>query len=171
MNSFALREIEKHARKSCDSKPIAVVGVGNITQCDDGLGIQAVYELMNDPYINAKADILEAGNRMFDFLECIDKRKKAIVVDAYEGGKKPGSLHRRVFALNDISSTLDIPISFHDFTFVDAIISAKGIFTLPPEIVILGIEPMKLNAGMELSPPVKRSLPKLISEVRKEVEK
>lgn len=172
MNSSTLREIEKLGiHKIYDSKPIVVVGVGNITQSDDGLGIQAVYELMDDQYINSKADILEAGNRVFDFLECIDKREKAIVIDAYEGGELPGCLHRRVFNLEDFNSKPDIPISFHDFTFVDAILSAKDIFTLPSEIVILGIEPLQINAGMELSSVVKRSLPKLISEVRKEVGK
>lgn len=177
MDSYTLQGIERLAPgvNLLDSsrlpKPVVIIGVGNLTQSDDGLGIRAAYELHSDPSLENEVDIFEAGNRVFDFLECLNGRKKAVILDAYEGNKEPGSIHRYVFNIEDFNSELEIPISFHDFNFVDAILSAKGIFALPDEIVILGIEPLNIEPGTELSAPVKRSLPKLIKMAKKEVKR
>lgn len=177
MDSSTLQGIERLAPginlldPSRPQKPVVIIGVGNLTQSDDSLGIRAAYELYGDISLKNEVDIFEAGNRVFDFLECLNGRKKAVILDAYEGNKEPGSIHRYVFNIEDFNSELEIPISFHDFNFVDAILSAKDTFDLPEEIVILGIEPLKLDRGIGLSPPVRKSLPRLIEMAKKEVKK
>lgn len=174
MDSSILQGIERLAPGaslldlSKPPKPVVVVGVGNLTQSDDSLGIRAAYELYGDSSLKDEVDIFEAGNRVFDFLECLDGRKKAVVLDAYEGDKEPGSIHRYVFNIDDFNSDLEIPISFHDFNFVDAILSAKDTFDLPEKIVILGIEPLKLDRGIGLSDPVRNSMPRLVEMAREE---
>jgi len=43
-------------------------------------------------------------------------------------------------------------------------------FTNPPEIIFLGIEPESLDASMELSPLIEKNIPVLVNLVMKEIE-
>ncbi|MCS4541888.1 MAG: hydrogenase maturation protease [Euryarchaeota archaeon] len=174
MDSSTLQDIERlSASKNLfdynkPRKPVVIIGIGNLTMSDDGAGVQVAYELMKDSSINSKVDIFEVGTRVFDLLECLNERKKAIIIDAYRGGKEPGALHRFVFNIQDFKPGFDISLSLHELTFADAILSAKDIYRLPQKIVVLGVEPFKLEAGIELSLPVQKNLPKLIEMAKEE---
>ena len=39
----------------------------------------------------------------------------------------------------------------------------------PPEVIVLGIEPLEITWSLELSPPVQEALPILVEAVRKEI--
>ena len=149
-------------------KPYAIVGIGNLLLGDEGLGIHAVRELIKDDEITKKAEVYETGTRAFEVLECIDGKKKAVIIDAFRKGHEAGRIHRHVIKLEDLEIA-DPPITMHDINFIDALISAKGVYNLPEEIVVYGIEPCEIKVSLELSETVKKSLDKLIKLVKGEL--
>ena len=138
---------------------------------DDGVGIHAVLTLRGNKKIRGKADVFEAGTRAFDVLEYMNGRKKAIIVDAIARGSSPGTLHRIEIKNGEIPDSLQVPVTLHDLTFADALKTGAEVYQIPPEIVILGLEPKELRMGIELSEQVNEALDLLIDEILREVEK
>jgi len=146
---------------------ISVVGIGNLLIGDDGVGIHAVQKLssMNLP---DNVEVHDADSNTILLLEAIEGRDKAIIIDAYEKGDKPGTITKFVIDPENLPDA-DIKISLHDMGFFDGIrMGQTADVKLPKEIVVIGIEPGSLEAGMELSPKVKAALEKVIEEVKAE---
>jgi len=84
---------------------------------------------------------------------------------------RPGSIYR--FMLSEIL-TEDRRMkmtSLHDLDLITALKIAEltRIYKLPREMIVIGIEPASIKMGMEPSPKVKRTIPKIIDLVLKEI--
>ncbi len=160
--------------KSCltnsySMKKIAIIGVGNLLQTDDGIGIWAVDELgkNNLPH---NVEVFDASTDPMVVLDAMDNKDKAIVIDAFAGGRAPGTFYRyRIEDLNIDDQTDSFDISLHSMSFLDALKNGKHAYNLPREIVVIGVEPDKIETGMELSKTLKERLPQLIKLVMEEI--
>lgn len=148
-------------------KKIVIIGVGNLIMRDDGVGIHVVQELQKTK-LPENVEVQDADTNAFMALEYMDNKDKAIIIDAYRGGKKPGTIHKLAFSPSD-EQPANIKLSLHDLDFTDAIKSAKHAFKLPPDIVIIGVEPEVVEFGLELSLRVQKAIPRIIEAVLKEV--
>jgi len=147
------------------SKKIAVVGIGNLLLKDEGVGIHVIEELKKKK-LSSNVETYDCATRAFLVLESIDQKDKAIIIDAYKGDKEPGTIYKFRFDKNLPYS--DIKLSLHDMDFIDVLKLEHG-YKLPPEIVIIGVEPESLEFGLELSPKLQKAMPKIIDEVLKEI--
>lgn len=149
------------------SRKIVIIGVGNLLMGDDGIGIHAVEALRHEA-LPSNAAVFSAETRAFDALEYMDGCDKAVIVDAYRKGGAPGSIYRFSF---DPAGEIDesINLSMHDINFIDALKAGKGIYKLPSEIVIIGVEPEVLECRLGLSDKLNRALPEIIEAVRSEI--
>jgi hydrogenase maturation protease len=146
---------------------ISVVGIGNLLIGDDGVGIHAV-EKLSSMKLPDHVEVHDADSNTILLLEAIEGRDKAIIIDAYEKGARPGTITKFVIDPEALPDA-DIKISLHDMGFFDGIrMGQTADVKLPKEIVVIGIEPGSLEAGMELSPEVKAALVKVIEEVKAE---
>ncbi len=150
------------------SKKIVIIGVGNLLMGDDGMGIHAVEALRHEA-LPSNVVIFSAETRAFDALEYMDGSDKAVIVDAYKKGGVPGSIYR--FTFDPSSDVLDesINLSMHDINFVDALRAGRGIYKLPKEIVILGIEPEVLECRLGLSFKLNDAIPNVVEAVKSEL--
>jgi Ni,Fe-hydrogenase maturation factor len=57
----------------------------------------------------------------------------------------------------------------HDINFLDAIKAGNGIYRLPSEIVIIGIEPETLECGLGLSAQLTAAFPAILEAVKSEL--
>ena len=146
---------------------ISVVGIGNLLMGDDGVGIHAV-EVLNSMVLPDHVEVHEADSNTFLLLEAIDGRDKAVIIDAYEDGEEPGTVKK--FAIDpEKLPDADMKLSLHDMDFFDGLKMGRvADFKLPKEIVVIGVEPEKMEAGLELSPKVNAALPKVIEKVKSE---
>jgi len=73
--------------------------------------------------------------------------------------------------LNLANDTLDesLNLSMHDINFIDALKVGKGIYKLPIEIVVIGIEPQTLEYGIGLSNELNNVFPAIIDAVMSEL--
>lgn len=144
---------------------VAVIGVGNLLMGDDGIGIHVVEELNRRVY-PPNIEILDAMMDPFLVLEYLDKKDLGIIVDAYHGGKAPGTVHIVSLNTNELDKyTEDFNLSLHDFKFLDALRAAEQAYQLPKKIVLIGVEPDQLKPTMELSPLIRKAVPEIIKKI------
>ncbi len=134
---------------------------------DDGIGIHAA-EALRHENLPSNVAVFSAETRAFDALEYMDGCDKAVIVDAYKKGGAPGSIYRFSF---DPAGDMDesINLSMHDINFIDALKAGRGIYKLPAEIVIIGVEPEMLECRLGLSPKLNGALPEIIEAVKSEL--
>ncbi len=135
---------------------------------DDGIGIHTA-EALGHEALPSNVAVFSAETRAFDVLEYMDGSDKAVIVDAYKKGGVPGSIYR--FAFDPAGDVLDesINLSMHDINFIDALRAGKGIYELPKEIVIIGVEPKVLECRLGLSSKLNSAIPEIIEAVKSEL--
>jgi len=150
------------------SREIVIIGVGNPLMGDDGIGIH-VAEALRLEVLPRNVAVFDAETRAFDVLEYMNGSDKAVIVDAYNKGGKPGNIYRFTFAPSSEVLDESINLSMHDINFIDALRAGREVYELPEEIVILGIEPRILECSLDLSPELNNALPKIIEAVKSEL--
>lgn len=149
-------------------KPILLLGVGNLLQADDGVGVHAVREMMKLGLPDS-VEIIDGGTAGIDLSSLIEDRTRVIVIDAVDGGMEPGTLFR--FAPEDIVLQPEGMNSLHQIGLLEAVRMAQLVGRAPEGAVIIGVQPAIVDWGMSLSEPVRNRLPRIISEAHKEIEK
>lgn len=150
------------------SRKLVIIGVGNLLMGDDGIGIHVVEALMKQK-LPRNVAVFDGATRAFDVLEYMDGVDKAVIVDAYKKGGAPGSIYRFSFDPADEVQDNALNLSMHDINFLDALKAGKGIYRLPAEIVIIGIEPETLECGLGLSAELTMALPAIFEAVKSEI--
>lgn len=148
-------------------KKISVIGIGNLLMGDDGVGIRVI-EVLKQEELPSNVSVFDGATRAFDVLEYMEGRDKAVIVDAFKKNGPPGSIYRFSFDPEIGIPDESLNLSMHDINFLDALKVSKGIYKIPPEIVIIGIEPEILEFSYELSSKLKIAIPRIINKVKLE---
>ena len=139
---------------------VVILGVGNVLQSDDGAGVRALRALQADPPPGAL--LVEIGAAILDAVPFLEGARRAIILDAVQGGGRPG----RVYVLDaDALESARPATSLHGFGVLDAFRLLCPGSVLPP-VVIVGVEPDRLGYGTELSAPVEAAIPLLAETAR-----
>ncbi|MBP7830032.1 MAG: hydrogenase maturation protease [Kiritimatiellae bacterium] len=139
---------------------VVILGVGNVLQSDDGAGVRALRALQADPPPGAL--LVEIGVAILDAGPFLEGARRAIILDAVQGGGRPG----RVYVLDaDELESARPATSLHGFGVLDAFRLLCPGSVLPP-VVIVGVEPARLGYGTKLSAPVAAALPRLVETAR-----
>jgi hydrogenase maturation protease len=152
-----------------NSKPI-LIGVGNVLLSDEGVGIHIVRQLKKRDF-SKLVEIHEIGTSSFELLNVIEGNSLVIIVDAVRMDDKPGTVKNIDLVIEDDISLLPQFTSLHQIDLISTLKMAKGVIDLPKKIVLIGIEPSSLEAGIELSKIVEAAIPKAISEIMKTLDK
>ncbi len=144
---------------------VTVLCVGNLLLRDEGVGVHVARELLKMD-LPPNVRVVDGGTEGFGLLDFIWESDRLIVVDAVRGGQEPGTLYR--FRPEDVKEGRQLRLSFHDMSLLD-VLKISEFADRRPETVILGVEPARLDMGMELSPEVSRKLPRLIQMVLEEI--
>ena len=155
-------------------KETIVVGLGNPIMADEGIGTVLVTELeklaLSGELPSDTIEYYDGGCGGMYLLHTIAERKKAILIDCCLMGAEPGTIRR--FTPDNVNSVKKMAhLSLHEVDILKVIELAKEIGQCPDEIVIFGIEPVKIEPQMHLNEPLKSRLGDYITEIRKELEK
>ena len=152
------------------NKPrIIVIGIGNILQCDEGIGVRVVEKLMADYSFPENVELYDGGTTgMHGLLPLIEEANNLIVIDAVNGEGEPGEIYR--FTLEDFRLTIPKKISAHDIGFIECLAVAEVNGSLPKSVVVIGIKPEDMETmSMELSERVKEKFDDLVRLTIKEL--
>ncbi len=154
---------------------IRIIGLGNVLAGDDGVGILAARRLkarlgkQQADLVEVQVEVIEAELVGLEVLDLMEGADVVMLVDAARSGHPPGTLHRLEVSDGPIGKTL-FPHSTHALNAVDALELGRTLGTLPPRVIVFGIEAGTLRAGEALSPEVARALEEVVERLAREVE-
>lgn len=145
-----------------------VLGAGNLLLSDEGVGIHVIRRLEELYDLPEGVQILDGGTLGLDLLFYLEGVENLVIVDAVEMDQEPGSLTR--LEGDEVPSFLSLKMSPHQIGIPDMLFAAKLRDMYPRNVVLWGVQPGLLVAGLELSPPVAAQLDVLVSKVLEELE-
>lgn len=138
---------------------VLIAGLGNLLLQDDGVGVQAVRLLQQEPPPGVL--LAEVGTQVLGALHLLEWADRVLALDALMAGGPPGTIY--ACRESDVAQE-GVQASLHELGL------RAALQFLPqerrPEVFILGLEPESLEMGLELSPPVQAALPRFLELAR-----
>lgn len=143
-------------------QPILVLGLGNILMQDEGIGVRAVQQLQHDYLFPPEVEILDGGTAGMALYEHIVNRSHVIVLDAVKTGREPGALVK--LENEEVPAFFRNKVSPHQMALSDILAALRIGGEQLPEIVVIGVEPVTLETGLEMSELVLGKLDALVAK-------
>lgn len=140
-----------------------MLGLGNILLRDEGVGVLVVQRLQERYEFPRGVEVLDGGTLGLDILPHIEDAAQVVVVDAVEMGAEPGTTAR--FEGKEIPEFLSLKVSPHQTGLVDLLAVARLRDLYPERLVLWGVQPDVIEAGLELSPRVAEQVDVLVDKV------
>lgn len=136
---------------------IVVLGLGNVLYGDEGLGVHAVQRLHSQWDFPAHVNLVDGGTQGHSLLTYVEDARRLLVLDAVDFGLSPGEVV--------VKSGEDIPryltghkVSPHQNSFSEVLALAQLRDALPDEMVLIGMQPVRMKLGEALTPQVESRL-------------
>ena len=144
---------------------VLVLGLGNILQGDDGVGVHIVRWLAGQAPMTG-VTVLDGGTIGASLLVELEGVDALLVADAVDSGQEAGQV--TLFRGEEMDRLLARPRagSVHEAGLAELLDMARLLDCLPPRRALLGIQPRTIAWGDTLSPPLARSLPEAGRRVR-----
>lgn len=150
-----------------EQKRVVVLGVGNLLMSDEGVGVRCVEALERDAKLPAGVRLIDGGTSTHELLEDLENLDALVIVDAVAAGRAPATVLR--IEGEGIPSAFSNKLSPHQHGINDLLATLKLLGRAPKRVVLIGIQPDRLELGMELSPSVAAVLPEVCNRVVDEV--
>ena len=137
-----------------------VLGIGNTILTDEAAGVRAV-ELLEQRYqIPDNVLVIDGGTSGMEMIEDLSDLDFLIVIDVVKTGAAPGTVVK--IAGDEIPVFFRRKLSPHQIALPDVLASLELLDAMPKEIVVLGVEPISLELGMEMTPTIAEQVPVLV---------
>jgi hydrogenase maturation protease len=160
-------EIDRESEPAQPGKTLlSLIGIGNRFRRDDAAGLEVVrrLRLAHPPGVI----LIEQEGEPASLIESWSTADEAVVVDGISSGSAAGRLHR--FDVTDAPLPTEIfNPSTHAMGLSEAIELARELDRLPGRLVVYGIEGESFDAGEGLSPPVQKTVEKLVLDLYHEL--
>ena len=146
----------------------AVLGLGNRLESDEALGGLVVERLADDPSLLAvlpDADAVETidggtvGLGLIPYLTGLDG---LVVVDVISAGEPPGTL---LDLEGESLIRKDVVMSVHDLGAGELLGALHVMDAWPRRVRVVGLEPLAIELGLELTRPVAAGVPGLLDRI------
>jgi hydrogenase maturation protease len=152
---------------------IVVLGIGNILNRDEGVGVHAVRALQvhlppspdgslspQERASGAEVEFLDGGTLGLNLLPIVEEASHLLILDAVDARQPPGAVVE--LAGDEIPLFSGIKLSQHQVTFQEVLGLAAVRGKLPSHLHLIGVQPADLAVGLELSPVVAGALPEVM---------
>ena len=153
-----------------NSKPIRILGVGNVLCSDDGLGPYAIKLLEAQFEFPEGVEVLDVGTPGLDLTPYLADSRMVIVLDTVKGEEAPGTLR----LLRDREIVAKPPpsrMSPHEPGLREALMATELSDSSPEEILFVGVVPESTDQGTKLTDAVRSAVPKVVDAVLEELER
>ena len=153
-----------------------VLGFGNPLWSDDGAGIAAV-TLLAQRQLPPRVRVEAAGTPGYGLAAWLQEAtqpdpalrsgrslQRLILIDAAHMEQTPGTWRRFTAEQVKLIANGEI-VSLHQADLSSGLALAQALDILPEEVLFFGIEPERLQEGLELSSSVRASLPQMVDEI------
>ena len=144
-----------------ESKRKVVLGLGNILNKDEGLGVQALKLLDAQLGEQSEFELLDGGVLGLNLLMIVEECGHLLILDAVNVGKPAGTVVE--LTKEQIPLFSGIQLSQHQITFQEVLGLAKIRGYFPEYLHLIGIQPEDISTGLDLSQIIESSLPDVVS--------
>lgn len=144
-----------------------VLGIGNIILSDEGAGVRAVEALERGWKLPENVLAIDGGTSGMEMIEDLSNLDFLIILDVVKTGAAPGTVVR--IAGDEIPVFFRKKLSPHQIALPDVLASLELLDAMPKEIVVLGVEFISLELGMEMTPTVAEKVPVLAAMAAEEL--
>lgn len=144
-----------------------VIGLGSPIMGDDGVGLAALAHLREDWQLDG-VDLVDGGTWGLALLPAIEDADRLVLVDAIAAHGAPGDIIE--LTRDRLPIYLSRKLSPHQVDMRDTLAVAALRGTLPDEIVAIGVQPERVELGVDLSPVVAGALDALVAAVVRQLE-
>lgn len=146
----------------------AVLGLGNRLETDEALGAIVVERLQTEPALleslpdPGSVEMIDGGTVGLALLPYLMGLDGLVVVDAINANREPGTL------IDLEGSALirhDLVMSVHDLGAGELLGALHVLDAWPRRVRVVGLEPLAIELGLELTPPVAAGVPALLETV------
>lgn len=152
------------------SEKTLVLGLGNILCGDEGIGCRIVEHLFATSVFPESVQIQDGGTMGQELLGRVMEADNLLVIDCGDFGQRPGE---SVTLYND-----EAPVwlgagkmSPHQSSFAEVLALAKLKNRLPARLALLGVRPLNLAFGDNLSPSLLKKIPEFAALAKDILEK
>lgn len=146
---------------------LSIIGCGNLTRSDDGVGVVVARRLMESAAICTRSDVsvFDAGTGGMEVMFKARGARKLVIVDASRSGSEPGA----IFTVpgDELERGYQPVYSLHDFRWDNALYAGRKIYgdAFPRDITVFLIEAGHLGYGLELTEPVARAADRVVADI------
>jgi hydrogenase maturation protease len=147
---------------------ILILGIGNILLRDEGVGVHVI-EYLQQQKIPDDVELMDGGTAGADLLEHICGREKVIVIDAIQSDYLPASIVR--MTPQDLVPDNAPQLSIHSLDLPQTLAMAELLDCPSKDVVIFGIQPEKVECGLEMTAAIRAIIPQVARLVLEEIKK
>ena len=147
-----------------EAKRKVVLGLGNLLNRDEGLGVEALKRLDTQLGEQSQVELLDGGVLGLNLLMIVEDCSHLLILDAVNVGKPAGTVVE--LRKDQIPLYAGVKLSQHQVTFQEVLGLANIRGYLPEHLHLIGIQPEDLSIGLELSPIVEQALPEVVSRAK-----
>ena len=153
-----------------ETKPIRILGVGNVLCTDDGLGPYAIKVLESLYEFPEGVEVIDLGTPGMDLTPYLADARMVIVIDTVRGDENPGTL--RLLRDREIVSTPPPDrMSPHEPGLREALMATEFSDSSPDEILFVGVIPESTGQGTKLTSRLMEAVPVVVDAVIRELER
>ena len=144
-----------------------IIAAGNSFHGDDGVGA-TVLESVREQGILPGAELVDIATDALSLIDHLEPGRRHVIVDAARMGLAPGE----VAAFRPDEVTLRIRqdnLSVHGFGLPEAFAMADKLGLMPDDVLIVGVEPERIEINRGLSPAVAAAVPRVLAILQGEV--
>jgi hydrogenase maturation protease len=149
---------------------IAIIGIGNVLNGDDGVGNTVVKEFAARYELPEGVTCEDLGTPGYELTTFIMDQDAVILVDAVRLKGAPGEVHL-VDKVELLKKPLPGVMSAHEPGVREALLNAEFNEVSPKVFRLVGVVPEQTEANAPLSPVVRAAVPTAVKAVRMELEK
>lgn len=142
---------------------IVVLGVGNVLMADEGVGVHAVTALEKGWVLPDDVRCVDGGTSTQELLGDLENVEHLIVLDAVRAGRAPGDLVR--LEGDAVPRAFTTKLSPHQVGISDLLATLTFMGRAPGSVLLLGVEPARLELDLSLSDVVAPRVPELCRQV------
>ena len=140
-----------------------VLGVGNTLLSDEGVGVRVIEALADGYELPAEVEIIDGGTCGMEMLEQLENLAALVIVDCVRHGQPPGT--PVLLKGDDVPVFFKTKLSPHQVGLSDVLASLEFTGRAPGHTAIVGIQPVSLALGLDLTPTVEDRVPELVAMV------
>ena len=134
------------------ASPVIVLGLGNILLRDEGVGVRVVEALVNRYVLPDEVAVVDGGTVGMDLLDTLAGCGHLMICDAVQTGAPPASVVKLAGA--EIPAFFQTRFSPHQLGLAELLATLILMEEAPAAMTLIGIVPVELDLGAELSPQV-----------------